>query len=630
MGLPWKGISVVTLFTLMGLLRRKMKRAYKKSVLALIMLICIVIAATPVMGKTILNKEKTKTYLDNISQYEMGKVANPTYGSVGGEWLIMGLARYGSLTQAYLDKYVSNLENEVKKKSGNLSDRKYTEYARVVLALTAIEQNPADFAGYDLLSPLSELDNVVKTGISGITFALIAFDSGNYDIPEPKKEYNGKKTTREKLVSMMISSQLSDGGWAYMGTKSDVDMTAMVIQALAKYYKEADVKKAVDKGVELLSKRQQKSGAFISNESENCESTAQVITAMAALGIEVSDERFIKDNNTVLDGILSFYKDGGFKHTHNSYVNQMATEQAMYALTAYYRQLKDENGLYDMKDSNRNIRNNKTVSYKVKNRKVKKQTEKKKNKKVIQTERKTESITSKKETQNKKKKNKKSKNSKKEIKGKAGDTTISREETSENIVKNTTKSNPEKKVAEKNNIGKIFFAGGLIIALLGIGFYILKRNRKLLSLFLVISILFSGCAKSPNNKVVGKCTILIECSTIFDNKKDLDKAVEDYVPKDGIILKKQEVDLYKDDSVYDILKRELKKNNILMEASFAAKTAYVEGINNIYEFSCGKLSGWMYEVNGEYPNVGCSDYKVKDKDVIEWHYTCNLGEDLKE
>ncbi|MFR4318181.1 MAG: DUF4430 domain-containing protein [Eubacterium sp.] len=66
-----------------------------------------------------------------------------------------------------------------------------------------------------------------------------------------------------------------------------------------------------------------------------------------------------------------------------------------------------------------------------------------------------------------------------------------------------------------------------------------------------------------------------------------------------------------------------------MEASFAAKTAYVEGINNIYEFSCGKLSGWMYEVNGEYPNVGCSDYKVKDKDVIEWHYTCNLGEDLK-
>ena len=607
-----------------------MKRTYKKSVLALIMLICVVMAVTPVMGKTILNKEQTKTYLDNISQYEMGKVTNPTYGSVGGEWLIIGLARYGSLTQAYLDKYVNNLETEVKKKSGILSDKKYTEYARVVLALTAIEQNPADFAGYDLLSPLSELDNVVKTGISGITFALIAFDSGNYDVPEPKKDYKGKKATREKLVSMLLSTQLSDGGWAYMGTKSDVDMTAMVIQALAKYYKEADVKKAVDKGVELLSKRQQKSGAFISNESENCESTAQVITAMAALGIEVSDERFIKDNNTVLDGLLGFYKDGGFKHTHNSYVNQMATEQAMYALTAYYRQLKDENGLYDMKDNNKNIRNNKTVSYKVKNKKTKKQTGKKKNKKVIQTEEKTESITTKKEVQDKNKKDKKSKNSRKnKINSKSGETTISTEETSEDIVRDTTKSNTEKKIAEKSNTGKIFVMVGLFAALLGIGFYLLKKNKKLLSLFLVISVLFSGCGKSTNNKAVGKCTILIECSTIFDNKKDLDKAMEDYVPKDGVILKKQEVDLYKDDSVYDILKRELKKNNILMEASFAAKTAYVEGINNIYEFSCGKLSGWMYEVNGEYPNVGCSDYKVKDKDVIEWHYTCNLGEDLK-
>ena len=66
-----------------------------------------------------------------------------------------------------------------------------------------------------------------------------------------------------------------------------------------------------------------------------------------------------------------------------------------------------------------------------------------------------------------------------------------------------------------------------------------------------------------------------------------------------------------------------------MEASFTTGTAYIEGINNIYEFSCGELSGWMYCVNGEYPNVGCSDYKIKDGDNIEWYYTCDLGEDLK-
>ena len=105
---------------------------------------------------------------------------------------------------------------------------------------------------------------------------------------------------------------------------------------------------------------------------------------------------------------------------------------------------------------------------------------------------------------------------------------------------------------------------------------------------------------------------MVECSKIFDNQDKLDKAVKDYIPKDGIILKKKEVSFNEGENVYDVLKRELKNENILMEASFTTGTAYIEGINNIYEFSCGELSGWMYCVNGEYPNVGCSDYKIKD------------------
>ena len=66
-----------------------------------------------------------------------------------------------------------------------------------------------------------------------------------------------------------------------------------------------------------------------------------------------------------------------------------------------------------------------------------------------------------------------------------------------------------------------------------------------------------------------------------------------------------------------------------MEASFTGKSAYVEGIDNIYEFSCGQQSGWMYSVNDKFPQVSCSDYKVKDGDVIKWKYTCDLGEDVK-
>ena len=313
--------------------------------------VCFMMFVIPTQGKTVLTKSQTTNYLDKISEYEMLKVTNPSYGSVGGEWLIMGLARYGTLTENYMDIYLNNLQAEVEKCDGVLSEKKYTEYARVVLALTSINVDPSNFAGYNLLKPLAELDNVVKTGLNGVTFALLAFDCGNYTIPDTGKDYTGAKTSRDKLLSILLSAQLKDGGWAFLGNKSDVDMTAMVIQALGKYYHQDKVKKAVDKAVKLLSSKQNDSGAFSSGGSENCESTAQVLTAMTVLGIKVSDSRFIKKDNTILDGLLKYYKDGGFKHTENSFVNQMSTEQAMYGLTAYYRSLSDEKGLYNMTDN---------------------------------------------------------------------------------------------------------------------------------------------------------------------------------------------------------------------------------------------------------------------------------------
>lgn len=147
---------------------------------------------------------------------------------------------------------------------------------------------------------------------------------------------------------------------------------------------------------------------------------------------------------------------------------------------------------------------------------------------------------------------------------------------------------------------------------------------------IILCINMWGCKKSENKeKPAGVCTISVECAKILDNMDKLDKSVKEYVPKSGVILEKKAAEIYKGDSVYDVLKRELKKENILMEASFTGNSAYIEGIDNIYEFSCGELSGWMYSVNGEYQGKSSSDYEVKDKDVIEWHYTCELGEDLQ-
>ena len=68
------------------------------------------------------------------------------------------------------------------------------------------------------------------------------------------------------------------------------------------------------------------------------------------LNISVKDSRFIKNRNTVLDGLLQFYSNGAFKHTKDTFVNQMATEQCFYSLVSLKRFMNGDNSLYDMSD----------------------------------------------------------------------------------------------------------------------------------------------------------------------------------------------------------------------------------------------------------------------------------------
>lgn len=126
------------------------------------------------------------------------------------------------------------------------------------------------------------------------------------------------------------------------------------------------------------------------------------------------------------------------------------------------------------------------------------------------------------------------------------------------------------------------------------------------------------------------CTFTITCSTILDNMDALDPEKKELVPKDGIILKKQKVQFKEGESVYDVLVKVCKDNNIHMESSWTPmyNSAYIEGINNLYEFDCGSLSGWMYKVNEWFPNYGCSRYVLKNGDDVVWCYTCNLGYDV--
>lgn len=127
------------------------------------------------------------------------------------------------------------------------------------------------------------------------------------------------------------------------------------------------------------------------------------------------------------------------------------------------------------------------------------------------------------------------------------------------------------------------------------------------------------------------CTITIRCDTILDNTENLDPAKAPYVPDNGVILREVTVEFEEGETVFDVLNRACKRYNIPIEYSWTPlyDSYYIEGINNLYEFDCGTESGWMYKVNGWFPNYGCSSYYLTGGETIVWCYTCNgLGKDV--
>lgn len=282
-----------------------------------------------------------KTYQDALDAVKTDQLA------FGSEWLVIALARSG---RPVPDSYYDSVVKAVQDAKGELSDKKFTEYSRTILALTAIGKDPSNVGGYDLLAKLADMDDVTYQGLNGAVFALLALDSGKYDVPAAAEDR--RQTTRDGLVAYLLEQQLTDGGWALSGSSADPDMTAMVLQALAPYRAgSAEVQTAVDKAVQTLSELQQADGGYSSWGTLNSESCAQVLIALAALGIDpAKDSRFAKNGLTLLDALLAYVLDNGFRHTMDGAVDAMATEQALCALTAYARLLDGKTAFYDMTD----------------------------------------------------------------------------------------------------------------------------------------------------------------------------------------------------------------------------------------------------------------------------------------
>jgi len=280
--------------------------------------------------------------VDATAKYLLSAVKNPAVSSVGGDWVVVGLARGGcAVPKSFYETYYGNV-------SENMAKLKGTDCSRVILGLTAAGEQSPNISGADITYPLGDFGATMKQGINGAIFALLALDCGDYPTPANKEAVT--QATRELYVNEILKRQLSDGGWNLTASGSaDPDVTAMTLQALAKYQQKSAVKAATDKALACLSKLQSTDGGYASWGTANSESAAQVLIAMCELGVSITDSRFVKNEKTVLDGLLAFRNaDGSFSHTLNGGANQQATEQAFLALVSARRIADGEPSLYRM------------------------------------------------------------------------------------------------------------------------------------------------------------------------------------------------------------------------------------------------------------------------------------------
>lgn len=291
--------------------------------------------------------------LTGTAQYVYETVQAPQVGSIGGDWAVLGLARSGYTVPAqYYRDYSAAVEAYVKACNGVLHEKKYTEYSRVILALSSIGKDARDVAGYDLTKALGDYDQTVWQGVNGPIWALLALDCRNY--PMPQNPQAKTQATRQMYVDYILSCQLPGGGWNLTKTgTADPDLTAMALQALARYQDQTNVKQAVSQALTCLSRLQNPDGTFSSEGVANGESCAQVMIALGELGISLEDARFVKNGRTLLDGLLTFYRPGqGFVHAAaGGGANQMACEQALMALAGLQRAQSGQNSLYQMSDA---------------------------------------------------------------------------------------------------------------------------------------------------------------------------------------------------------------------------------------------------------------------------------------
>jgi len=281
-------------------------------------------------------------------QHGIAYLQNQPMNKYGNEWNIFSTLRAGgAVSQENLDAYYASVSEKLKKGTKTL---KATDVARVSITLAAMGKDLTDIEGVDLMKSLYNDELMTRLGkdtSNGPIWALIALDCQKAEIPD------GAVWTRDKLIQQILSFQTADGGFGLTDNKrSSIDMTSMALQALAPHRDNQQVSAAFDKAVSHLQSQMTENAGFLDAGKENSNSTAQVLTALTAAGIDplAKENGFTNGEKNIVANLDSYKADSGFMWQQGQGANGMATQQVVYALEAYRRFAKNENRLYDLTD----------------------------------------------------------------------------------------------------------------------------------------------------------------------------------------------------------------------------------------------------------------------------------------
>ena len=574
------------------------------------------------LGKTAIYEE----YLNNVLEYVKAETYNPSLGSTYGEWAVLAEARGNVSASVWYDKYLSNIAKSVASMNGKLdptsTQTKHTEYSRVILALTALGEDATKFTGsnstvYNLVEPLFEKNGstyrVSEQGNNGTAFALIALDSGNY--------YDNATgtTARNAWIKSLCDAQINNGAWGidtdFPG--SNVDMTAMVVQALAPYCStNANVKDAVDKAVEWLSAEYQETGDYGSSES-----AAQVIVALSALNIDAKiDSRFQHNGISVLSNFLSYADPNskGFLHDKqpNSTVNQMASEQAAYTLVAYDRYVNGSKRLYDMSDVTK--RENADAQA------------------VIDMINQIGYV------------DESSYNAIAEARNAYNKLSAADKAKVENYNTLTAAETSYKAILKQKQIDQYKALKAHYDDLLSdkTKKYGTAAKKKLASILQQaqtdmnaaescerVTAIYEKAITDLDAVKPGDIEVTFRLIGALEATQDVDLTTDSYLPEYVTWVPTKTYALQENATVYDLFTEAMSDAGLryIGAESNYVSTIYAPSCLGGYalsEFTNGKKSGWMYTVNGTHPNQGLKNWTLKDGDVVIWHYVNDYSHEV--